>query len=70
MILMTMKCAHCDVDAYYRLTVEEFNQSGPYQIDLCIKCIKTESKKTIEEFPAIKSLRIDPVLSLLTATIT
>jgi hypothetical protein len=68
MIMMIMKCAHCDVDAYYRLTVDDFNQSRPYEVELCIKCIKTESKKIIEEFPAIKSLRVEPVLSVLTAT--
>jgi hypothetical protein len=66
MIMMIMKCAHCDVDAYYRLTVDDFNQSHPYEVELCIKCIKTESKKIIEEFPAIKSLRVEPVLSVLT----
>jgi hypothetical protein len=67
-VMMIMKCAHCDVDAYYRLTVEDFNQSGPYKVDLCIKCIKTETKKIIEEFPAIKSLKVEPVLSVLTTT--
>jgi len=68
MMMMMMKCAHCDVDAYYRLTVDDFNQSRPYEVELCIKCIKTESKKIIEEFPAIKSLRVEPVLSVLTTT--
>jgi hypothetical protein len=67
-MMMMMKCAHCGVDAYYRLTVDEFNQSRPYKVELCIKCIKIESKKIIEEFPAIKSLRVEPVLSVLTST--
>jgi hypothetical protein len=70
MIMFIMKCAHCDIDAYYRLTVDEFNQSGPYKVYLCIKCIRTETEKTIEEFPGIKSLRIEPVLSALITTIT
>jgi hypothetical protein len=62
---MIMKCAYCDVDAYYRLTVEDFNEKEPYNVDLCIKCIKIETKKAIEEFLTIKSLKIEPVFSIL-----
>jgi hypothetical protein len=34
-----IKCVHCDVDAYYRLTIEDFNKADSYKVDLCIKCI-------------------------------
>jgi len=58
------KCKHCDVDAYYRLTIEDFNKADSYDVDLCIKCIKSEGKKVIDDFPSIKSLRIEPLFSV------
>jgi hypothetical protein len=63
-----IKCVHCDVDAYYRLTIEEFNKADSYSLDLCIKCIRIEAKKIIDDIPAIKSLKIEPVLSVSATT--
>jgi hypothetical protein len=63
-----IKCVHCDVDAYYRLTIEDFNKADSYKVDLCIKCIKIEAKKIIDDIPAIKSLKIEPVLSVSATT--
>jgi len=59
-----------DVDAYYRLTIEDFNNADSYNADLCIKCVKTEVKKIIDDIPAIRSLKIEPVLSVLSTTTT
>ena len=64
-----IKCTHCDVDAYYRLTIEDFNSAETYSADLCIKCIKIEASKAIDDFPATKSLKIEPLFSTLTASI-
>ena len=64
-----IKCEHCDVDAYYRLTIEDFNSAEVHTADLCIKCIKIEALKAIGDFPAIKYLKIEPLLSTLTASI-
>jgi len=55
-------CKHCDVNAYYRVTIEDFNISEPWGLDLCIKCVKEEIKKIVNNFPAIKSLKIEPIL--------
>ena len=63
-----IKCEHCDVDAYYRLTIEDFNSAEADRADLCIKCIKIESLKAIGDFPAIKSLKVEPLFSTLTAS--
>jgi hypothetical protein len=65
-----IKCEHCDVDAYYRLTIEDFNSAGVHTADLCLKCIKIEASKAIGDFPAIKSIKIEPLFSTLTATIS
>src|SRR5215207_2293002 len=67
-----IKCEHCDVDdvdAYYRLTIEDFNSAEVHTADLCIKCIKIEASKAISDFPALKSLKIEPLFSTLTASI-
>ena len=64
-----MKCEHCDVDAYYRLTIEDFNSAERYSADLCVKCIKIEASKAIGDFPAIKYLKIEPLSSTLTASV-
>jgi hypothetical protein len=58
-----IKCEHCDVDAYYRLTIEDFNIAVVYSADLCIKCIKIEASKAIGNFPTIKSLKIEPLFN-------
>lgn len=65
-----MKCEHCDVEAYYRFTIEDFNTADLCSADLCIKCIKAEALKVICDFPAIKSLRIEPLFSILSASTT
>jgi hypothetical protein len=64
-----IKCEHCDVDAYYRLTIEDFNSAGVYNTDLCIKCIKVEALKAVNDFPATKFLKIEPLFSTLKASI-
>ena len=66
--LPMIKCEHCDVDAYYRLTVEDFNSAEVYSTDLCIKCIRIEAAKAIDDFPSTRSLKIEPLLSTLTAS--
>ena len=63
-----IKCEHCDVDAYYRLTIEDFNSAEVDRADLCIKCIKIEALKAIGDIPAIKSLKVEPLFSTLTAS--
>jgi hypothetical protein len=65
-----IKCVRCDVDAYYRLTIEDFNKADSYKLDLCIKCIKIEAKKIIDDIPSIKSLKIEPVISVSATTAT
>ena len=63
-----IKCKHCDMEAYYRLTIEDFNSAEVYSADLCIKCIRIKATKAIDDFPAIKSLKIEPLLFTLTAS--
>lgn len=58
----TVTCKHCNVDAYYKLTIEYFNDSEVLTKYLCIKCVKIESKKAIDDIPAIKSLKVEPIL--------
>ena len=64
-----IECKHCNVDAYYRLTIEDFNSSEKYSADLCIKCNKIEASKAIGDFPATKYLKIEPLFSTLTASV-
>ena len=64
-----IECKHCDVDAYYRLTIEDFNSAERYSADLCIKYIKIEASKAIGDFPATKYLKIEPLFSTLTASV-
>jgi hypothetical protein len=63
-----VKCEHCDVDAYYRLVIEDFNNAEVYSADLCIKCVRIEALKAIEDFPATRSLKIEPLFSILQAS--
>ena len=63
-----VKCEHCDVDAYYRLTIEDFNSAEAYSVDLCIKCVRIEALKAIEDFPATRFLKIEPLCSTLQAS--
>ena len=53
-----------------RLTIENFNSADIHTADLCLKCIKVEASKAIEDFPAIKSLKIEPLFSTLTASVS
>jgi hypothetical protein len=64
-----VKCEHCDVDAYYRLVIEDFNNAEVYSADLCLKCIRIEALKAIEDFPATRSLKIEPLFSILQASV-
>jgi hypothetical protein len=64
-----INCEHCDVEAYYRITVEDFNSVDSYNADLCIKCVRTEALKSIRDLPATKSLRIEPLFLVLTPSI-
>ena len=45
-----IRCEHCDVDAYYSLTIEDFNDTESVCTSLCIKCVKMEMKKVIDVF--------------------
>ena len=63
-----VKCEHCDVDAYYKLTIEDFNSVGVFSVDLCMKCVRIEALKAIEDFPATRSLTIEPLCSTLLAS--
>jgi hypothetical protein len=55
------KCEHCDIDAYYKLDVEYF-YSEHNTMNLCIECVRTESKKMIDDFPAIRSMKVEPII--------
>jgi|SRR5215204_3845217 len=67
--ILMIKCEHCGVDAYYRLTVEDFNSAEVYAADLCLKCIKIEDSKAIGDFPVTRSLKIEPLFSTLAASV-
>jgi hypothetical protein len=58
----TVACKHCDMDAYYKLTIEYFNESEVLAKYLCVKCVKIESKKVIDDFPSVKSLKVEPII--------
>ena len=64
-----LTCEHCDVDAYYKLTTEYFNDSEIMSTYLCIKCVKTESKKVVDDFPATRSLKVEPIIHPVTLNI-
>lgn len=64
-----ISCEHCDVEAYYRITIEDFNSVDSYNGDLCIKCVRTEALRAIRDLPATKSLKIEPLFSVLTPSI-
>jgi hypothetical protein len=55
------KCEHCDIDAYYKLDAEYFC-SEHITMYLCIKCVRTESKKMIDDYPAIRSMKVEPII--------
>jgi hypothetical protein len=58
---MIVKCDHCDVEAYYRFIIEDFNSVDSHSAELCLKCIKAEARKAIGDFPATKFLIIEPL---------
>ncbi|MDQ4012640.1 MAG: hypothetical protein M3146_02810 [Thermoproteota archaeon] len=58
-----IKCEHCDVDAYYKLSIEDINSAEVYSADLCIKCIEIEESKAVGNFPVTKSLKIEPIFA-------
>ena len=59
------KCEHCDVDAHYRLSIEDLNSAEVFSANLCIKCIEIEESKTVGDFPVTKSFKIEPLVSTL-----
>ena len=60
---MIVKCDHCDVEAYYRFIIEDFNNVDSRSVELCLKCIKAEAWKVIGDFPATRFLKIEPLSS-------
>jgi hypothetical protein len=60
--ILMIKCEHCDVDAHYRLSIEDFNSAEVYSANLCIKCIEIEESKSDGDLPVTKSLKIQPLL--------
>jgi hypothetical protein len=52
--ILMIKCEHCDLDAHYKLSIEDFNLAEEYSADLCIKCIENEESKTVGNFPVTK----------------
>jgi hypothetical protein len=54
------RCKLCDVDAYYTISIEDFNSDGISVIDLCLKCAKKELVKIIQDFPSIKAVKMEP----------
>jgi hypothetical protein len=68
--ILMIKCEHCNVDAHYRLCIEDLNSTEVYSADLCIKCIEIEESKTIGDFPVTKSLKIEPLLSALVGSVS
>jgi hypothetical protein len=58
-IPMIVKCDHCDVEAYYRFIIEDFNNVDSRSAELCLKCIRAEACKV--DFPAAKFLKIEPL---------
>ena len=65
-----IKCKHCDVDAYYRISIEDFNSVDSYSADLCLKCIRAEALRAIRDLPTTKSLKIEPLFSVITPSIS
>lgn len=63
--IQMIKCEHCDVKAHYRLSIEDFNSAQVYSANLCINCITIEESKIADDFLVTKSLRIEPLISVL-----
>jgi len=60
LVKRVQRCTHCDVDAYYTLSIEDFNSDDISVIELCLKCAKRELTKIIDDFPSIKALKMEP----------
>jgi superfamily II helicase len=60
LVKAVQRCKHCDVDAYYTLSIEDFNSDDISVIELCLKCAKKELTKIIDDFPSIKALKMEP----------
>jgi hypothetical protein len=43
-------------------SIEGFNDSESVSNSLCIKCVKIEMRKTMDSFPAVKYLKVQPIL--------
>jgi hypothetical protein len=56
-----LRCRHCNVDAYYTISIEDFNSDDLSVIELCLKCAKKELMKIIDDFPSIKAFKMEPV---------
>ena len=65
-----INCKHCDVDAYYRIFIEDFNNVDSYSADLCLKCIRAEASRAIRDLPTTKSIKIEPLFSVITPSIS
>jgi hypothetical protein len=65
-----INCKHCDVDAYYRISIEDFNSVDSYSADLCLKCIRAEALRAIRDLPTTKSLKIEPLFYVITPSIS
>ncbi len=65
-----IKCEHCDVDAHYKLSIEDINSAEVYSADLCIKCIEIEESKAVGNFPVTKSLKIEPIFAALAGSVS
>jgi hypothetical protein len=63
--IQMIKCEHCDLKAHYRLSIEDFNSAQVHSADLCIDCITIEESKIAGDFLVTKSLKIEPILSVL-----
>jgi hypothetical protein len=44
------------------MTTEYFNDSKVLAKYLCIKCVKIESKKVVDDFPTVRSLKVEPII--------
>jgi hypothetical protein len=63
--IQMIKCEHCDVKAHYRLSIQDFNSAQVYSANLCINCITIEESKIAGDFLVTKSLKIEPLISVL-----
>ncbi len=60
LIKRVQRCKHCDVDAYYTLSIEDFDSDDISVIELCLKCAKKKLTKIIDDFQSIKAFKMEP----------